>query len=91
MGDPTCHPRGFLFAPVDLMKRCSCVPKITVVVLAIFFGCAALSEIVLFFFNWEFYGDLAGLIAELIDFHKKLHAVRSDQKSEQLLGYLNHF
>ncbi len=86
MVDSMCHLRGFLFAPVDLMRGARVLFKIIAVVLAIIFGCATLGEIALFFFNWIFYGVLAGLITWLIYFHKEVSLREVCQKGQNDRG-----
>lgn len=77
----TCHPMGFLFAPIDLLRRARVFFKITSVMFVSFLGTANLSEVVLLVCNWVFYSFIAGFIAVLIAFHRGFHSDGSPKQS----------
>ena len=74
LSDSVCHPVGFLFAPVDLLRRARVFLKITSILIVTFFGGATFSELVLLVCNWILYSLIAGFIALLIAFHRDLHS-----------------
>ncbi len=72
---------GFLFAPVNLLRRPRVFFKITSVVILTFFGTAILSELVLLVCNWAIYSLIAGFTALLIASHRGFHSDPTEKKN----------
>jgi len=74
LSEETCHPVGFLFAAVDLLRRARVFFKIVSVAALVFFGFATLSELVLLVCHCVFYSFIAGFIAVLLASHRGLQS-----------------